>query len=134
MSLNDKSVSYDDKVINAIFLTTGQDRFTLSGSRGAVVNRLKIMIPLSWLSKNIPDFKESMLQAYLQTAEERLFFDAMDNTYRTMVDKVMNTEDNAFYLSVTQHIVAVITERFFNRLHLKLQKNQQGNEWSGKVA
>ncbi|MEO5594433.1 MAG: hypothetical protein ABIR15_06160 [Chitinophagaceae bacterium] len=134
ISLNHKAVSYDDKVITSIFLTAASDSFILSGTSGACVNRLKIMVPKSWIAKHIPDFDESLLNTYLELGEERLFFDSMDNTYRCMVDKVMNTEDNAFYLSLAQNIVAVITERFFNRLKIKLQKNQQGNEWSGKSA
>jgi len=134
ISLNHKAVSYDDKVITSIFLTAASDSFILSGTGGACVNRLKIMVPKSWIAKDIPDFNEGLLNTYLELGEERLFFDSMDNTYRSMVDKVMNTEDNAFYLSRTQNIVAVITERFFNRLKIKLQKNQQGNEWSGKPA
>ena len=134
ISLNHKAVSYDDKVITSIFLTAGKDSFVLSGSSGACVNRLKIMVPKSWIAKEIPAFNESMLQQYLALGEERLFYDSMDNTYRSMVDKVMNTEDNSFYLSITQNIIAVITERFFNRLRLKLQKNQQGNELTDRVA
>jgi hypothetical protein len=92
------------------------------------------MVPKAWLATQLPAFNENVLNGYLQQEEERLFTDAMDNTYRNLVDKVMNTEDNAFYLSVTQNIVAVITERFFSRLQQKLQKNQQSNERSGSVA
>jgi hypothetical protein len=133
-SLNNDSVSYDDKIVTSIFLTAGNDRFTLSGSSGACVNRLKIMVPRTWLATQLPGVGETVLAQYLQLGEERLFADALDNTYRTLVDKVMNTEDNAYYLSVTQNIVAVIAERFFSRLHLKLQKKQQGNQLSGRVA
>ncbi|HTE12423.1 MAG TPA: hypothetical protein VK645_15670 [Chitinophagaceae bacterium] len=132
--LNHKAVSYDDKIITSIFLTVASDSFILSGTSGACVNRLKIMVPKTWIAKNLPFFNETLLKTYLELGEERLFYDAMDNTYRSLVDEVMNTEDHAFYLSITQHIVAVITERFFNRLKIKLQKNQQGNEWSGRVA
>jgi hypothetical protein len=134
VSLNGASVSYDDKVITSIFLTAGKDRFTLHGSKGAVVNRLKIMIPKTWIDSHLPIVDDTLLNTYLSMAEERLYTDAMDNTYRSMVDKVMNTEDNAFYMSVTQNIVAVIAERFFNRLYTKLQKNQQGNRLPGRVA
>ncbi|MEO5681571.1 MAG: hypothetical protein ABIQ88_02960 [Chitinophagaceae bacterium] len=134
MSINNKAVSYDDKVVTAIFLTAGDDNFLLSGSKGACVNRLKIMIPKTWLAKNIASYNESLLNTYLDMGEERLFLDAMDNTYRSMVDKVMNTEDNAFYLSITQNIIAVITERFFDRLNIKMQKNQKGNEASRRSA
>jgi hypothetical protein len=134
VSLNEASVSYDDKVITSIFLTAGNDRFTLHGSKGAVVNRLKIMIPRTWIDTHLPVVSDTLLNTYLSMSEERLYIDAMDNTYRSMVDKVMNTEDNAFYMAVTQNIVAVIAERFFNRLHTKIQKNQQGNALSGRVA
>lgn len=133
-SLNNDSVSYDDKIVTSIFLTAGNDRFTLSGSSGACVNRLKIMVPRTWLARQLPGIGESVLQQYLQLGEERLFADALDNTYRTLVDKVMNTEDNAYYLSVTQNIVAVIAERFFSRLHHKLQKHQQDSQLSGRLA
>ena len=132
--LNQNSVSYDDKVITSIFLTAATDKLVMRGSSGACVNRLKIVIPKKWITHNLPFFTDTVLNNYLQLGEERLFFDAMDNTYRSMVDKVMNTEDNAFYLPITQNIIAVITERFFSRLHLKLKKNQQGNEWNGRVA
>jgi len=128
MSLNGKAVSFDDKIITAVFLTGSRDSFVLSGSKGACVNRLKIMIPVSWLIKNLPAFDEDMLNNYFALQEKRLFTDALDTTYRAMVDRVMNTEDNDFYLSVSQEIVTVITERFFNRLRIKMQKNQWGNE------
>ena len=134
ISLNHKAVSYDDKVITSIFLTGSRDSFVLSGTSGACVNRLKIMVPKTWIAKQVPAFTDTLLNTYLELEEDRLFLDAMDPTYRSMVDKVMNTEDNAFYLSITQNIVAVITERFFSRLRIKLQKNQQGNELSGRVA
>ena len=134
ISLNHKAVSYDDKVITSIFLTAARDSFVLSGTSGACVNRLKIMVPKAWIAKQLPAFTEDLLNTYLELEEDRLFFDAIDPTYRSMVDKVMNTEDNAFYLSITQNIVAVITERFFSRLRIKLQKNQKGNELSGRVA
>ena len=125
ISLNHHTVTYDDKVITSIFLTSGKDSFILSGSSGACINRLKIMVPKSWIAKEVPAFSEVLLNQYLALEEERLFYDAMDTTYRSMVDKVMNTEDNSFYLSITQNIIAVITERFLNRVRLKLQKNQQ---------
>jgi hypothetical protein len=134
MTVNNKAVSYDDKIVTALFLTGSSDSFIISGTKGACVNRLKIMIPKAWLTKNLPVYNEKLLNNYLGLQEERLFQDAMDNTYRSMVDKVMNTEDNAFYLSVTQNILAVITERFFNRLNVKIQKNQKGNEFSGRIA
>lgn len=92
------------------------------------------MIPKSWIANNLPSFTDNLLNNYLEMDDERLYFDSMDNTYRSMVDKVMNTEDNAFYLPITQNIIAVITERFFSRLQIKLQKNQKGNEWNGRVA
>ena len=92
------------------------------------------MVPKNWISTVLPAFTESMLAVYLEMGEDRLYLDAMDTTYRSMVDKVMNTEDNPFYLSITQDIVAVIAERFFSRLSIKLRKNQQGNELSGRVA
>jgi len=132
--LNNKSVSYDDKVITSIFLTTADDSFVMKGSSGACVNRLKILVPKTWIADNLPFFTDGLLAAYRQLEEERLYCDFMDQTYRTMVDKVMHIEDNAFYLSVTQNIIAVITERFFSRLHIKLQKNQKGNQMSGRVA
>ncbi len=132
--LNNKSVSYDDKVVTSIFLTTAKDKFVMKGCSGACVNRLKIMVPKSWMAAHLPLFTEDLLNTYRQLDDERLFLDAMDPTYRAMVDKVMNTEDNAFYLSVTENILAVITERFFSRLQIKLQKHQQGNERSGRVA
>ena len=132
--LNNQAASYDDKVITSVFLTTGEDRFVMKGSSGACVNRLKIMVPISWLRSNLSFFNDALLTAYRQLNQDRLFFDSMDHTYRAMVDKVMNTEDNAFYLSVTQNILAVITERFFSRLQTKLMKNQKGNELSGRVA
>ena len=134
MWLNHQSVSYDDKVITGIFLTGPNDSFVLSGTSGACVNRLKIMVPKNWVAKHLPSFNGTLLNTYLEMGRERLSFDAMDATYRSLVDKVMHTEDNAFYLSVTQNILAVITERFFNRLGTKLLKNQQGNELSGRVA
>jgi hypothetical protein len=134
IALNKKSVSYDDKIVTSLFLTDSKDSFVISGSKGALVNRIKIMIPKVWLAKNLPAYNEATVKTYMGLEEERLFLDSMDNTYRSMVDKVMNTEDNSFYLSVTQNIIAVITERFFNRLNLKVQKNQRGNEFSGKVA
>ena len=134
ISLNHKVVSYDDKVITSIFLTASGDSFILSGSSGACVNRLKIMVPKSWMAKNLPPFTESLLHTYLALNEERLFFDSIDNTYRSMVDKVMHAEDNPYYIPITQQIIAVITERFFSRLNIKLRKNQQENEWNDKVA
>ena len=134
ITLNDNRVSYDDKVITSIFLTAGNDKFLLSGTKGACVNRLKIMIPRTWIAAHLPAFKEDMINTYLGMGEERLYIDAMDNTYRTMVDKVMNTEDNPFYLSVTQNIVAVIAERFFNRLSIRLQKKEQTDGLSNRVA
>jgi hypothetical protein len=124
VTLNNKEVSYNDKVVTSLFLTGSTDSFIVSGTKGACVNRLKIMIPRSWLL-SLPAYNETLLNAYFLLQEERLFADAMDNTYRSMVDKVMNTEDNAFYLSITQNIIAVITERFFNRLNIKMLKNQQ---------
>jgi hypothetical protein len=133
MTLNGKTVSYDDKVITSVFLTGSHDSFILSGTKGACVNRLKIMIPKTWLAGNLTAYDESLLNNYFALQEERLFTDAMDTTYRAMVDRVMHTEDNDFYLSVTQEIVTVITERFFNRLHIKMQKNQWGNEM-GNIA
>jgi len=134
ISINNQSVSYDDKVITSVFLTAAKDSFVLSGTSGACVNRLKIMVPKTWLKKQIPGFDDTLLNAYLELGEERLFLDALDKTYRSMVDKVMNTEDNGFYLPITQNILAVITERFFNRIRIKLQKNQKGNELSDRVA
>jgi len=128
MTLNGKTVSYDDKIITSVFLTSSHDKFLLSGSKGACVNRLKIMIPVSWLKKNLPAYNEALLNNYFALQEERLFTDALDATYRAMVDRVMHTEDNDFYLPVSQDIVTVITERFFDRLHSKMQKNQWGNE------
>jgi len=92
------------------------------------------MVPKNWVAKHLPSFNGALLNTYLEMGKERLSFDSMDATYRSLVDKVMHTEDNAFYLSVTQNILAVITERFFNRLGTKLLKNQQGNELSGRVA
>lgn len=132
--LNGKAVSYDDKIMTTVFLTRSTDNFILSGTKGALINRLKIVIPKTWIAKNLPAVTESLLETYFNLQEERLFLDAIDNTYRSMVDKVMNTEDNSFYLSITQNIVAVITERFFNRLNIKIQKNQKSNELTGKVA
>lgn len=129
MTLNGKSVPYDDKIINAVFLTDSTDSFLLSGSKNACVNRLKIMIPKSWIRATLPAYYGNILTDYLALdGEERLFTDALDVTYRALVDKVMNTEDNDFYLSVTQDIVTVITERFFNRLSIKMQKNQWGKQ------
>ncbi len=133
LTLNDKTLSYDDKIITTVFLTSADDRFVISGTRGACVNRLKIMIPVAWLSKNIPGYNDNLLNDYLRLGEERLLTDALDNTYRILVDKVMNTEDNDYYLHITQDIVTLITERFFNRLRIKMQKNQWGNEM-GKSA
>lgn len=124
MTLNGKTISYDDKIINTVFLTGGADSFVLSGSKGACVNRLKIMIPKTWLSLNLPAYSEQLIDQYFLLTEERLLTDALDTTYRTLVDKVMNTEDNDYYLHITQDIVTVITERFFNRLRTKMQKNQ----------
>lgn len=132
--LNNKSVSYDDKVVTSIFLTSGKDKFVMKGTSGACVNRLKIMVPVSWMTEYVPFFTEASLNTYLKLDDDRLFYDSIDQTYRAMIDKVMNTEDNAFYLSITQNILAVITERFFSRLHTKLLKNQKGNELNGKVA
>jgi len=124
LTLNRETISYDDKIITTVFLTGGNDSFILSGSRGACVNRLKIMIPKTWLNMHLPAYSEELLNEYLLLREERLLTDALDNTYRTLVDKVMNTEDNDFYLHITQDIVTLITERFFNRLRIKMQKNQ----------
>ncbi len=132
--LNNQSVSYDDKVVTSIFLTGSKDSFVMKGSSGACVNRVKIMIPTSWLAAHVPFLTEASLNNYLQWDEERLFHDSIDPTYRAMINKVMNTEDNPFYLSITQNILGVITERFFSRLHTKLQKNQNGNEMRGRVA
>ncbi len=125
ISLNDDHVSYDDKVVNSVFLTSSKDDFIVAGVKGACVNRLKIMIPKTWVEKAYPAFNEAMLNAYTQLGEKRLFFDTMDSTYRSMVDKVMNTEENAFYIPVTQNILEVIAERFLNRITNKLQKNQK---------
>ena len=124
--LNGESVSYDDRIINSVILTSSKDSLLLKGSEGACVNRLKILIPKQWLANHLPVFDESLLLAYLALDRERLQFDALDKTYRTMVDKIMNTEENSFYLSVTENIVAVITERFFNRLNTKMKKSQPG--------
>ncbi|MEO6315054.1 MAG: hypothetical protein ABIU63_13060 [Chitinophagaceae bacterium] len=134
IALNQQPVSYDDKVINSIFLTAASDSVQIKGSSGACVNRLKIMVPKKWIAHQVPGFTPDLLHTYLGMSTERLYFDGMDNTYRSMVDKVMNTEDSALYLSVTQDIIAVITERFFNRLIIKLMKNQQGSEWNNRVA
>jgi hypothetical protein len=128
MTLDGKTVSYDDKIITAIFLTGSHDSFVLSGNKGACVNRLKIMIPKTWLRNNLPGYDEGLLNNYFALREERLFSDALDTTYRVLVDRVMHTEDNDFYLSVTQEILTVITERFFNRLQVKLRKNQWDND------
>ncbi len=122
LTLNKSIVSYDDKILSAIFLTGSNDHFTASGTAGACVNRLKIMIPKAWLIKNLPAYNERLLNIYLDLQEERLFADSMDNTYRSMVDRVMNTEDNPFYLPVTENIITVITERFFNRLNIRMRK------------
>ncbi|MFT3935991.1 MAG: hypothetical protein QM726_20340 [Chitinophagaceae bacterium] len=134
ISLNGETLAYDDKVITSIFLTAPSDSFVLSGSSGACVNRLKIVIPKKWLFQQIPSFNPALLDSYLQLDQERLSMDAIDPTYRSMVDKVMNTEDSLFYLPVAQNVVALIAERFFNRLATKLQKKQKGNEWSDRVA
>jgi len=134
LSLNHQSASYDDKVITSIFLTGPKDSFVLSGTSGACVNRLKIMVPKNWVAGHLPSFEGTLLNTYLEMGKERFSFDSMDTTYRSLVDKVMHTEDNDLYLSITENILTVITERFFNRLRTKLQKNQQGNELSGRVA
>ncbi|HTL09035.1 MAG TPA: hypothetical protein VL307_12275 [Chitinophagaceae bacterium] len=131
--LNNASVSYDDKIITSLFLTTSEDNFRLKGSSGACINRLKIMIPRSWLETQLPFFDDLLLQRYLQLQYKRLYIDTIDSTYRTLVNKVMNTEDNACYLSVTQDIVTVITERFFSRLHHKLMKNLEDQDWSDRL-
>jgi hypothetical protein len=125
ISINGQSVAYDDKVITSIFLTAGNDKFLLSGSKGACVNRLKIMVPISWLQQQ-PAFRENnSFSSYFGLNEERLYFDALDTTYRTMVDKVMGAEDHDYYISVTENIVTMITERFFNRLSARLRKTRQ---------
>lgn len=126
--LNGESVSYDDKIVTSMFLTRSTDHFVLSGSRGTCVNRLKILVPKTWLTKYLPAMTDAVLNDYLNLKEERLFTDALDVTYRSLVDKVMNTEDTAHYLSITQNIAVVITERFFNRLKIKMQKNQWNND------
>ncbi|MEP7278324.1 MAG: hypothetical protein ABI813_06765 [Bacteroidota bacterium] len=133
ITINNRVVVYDDKIINALFLTEPKDSFFISGSSGTCVNRLKIMMPRAWLEKR-PVYNEAWLRVYFELQEERLSLDTMDGTYRTMVDKVMNTEDNTLYLSVTQDIVEVIIDRFFNRLNIRIQKNQEGAGFSGKVA
>jgi type III secretory pathway component EscV len=122
LTLNNKAVSYDDKIVTSLFLTGSTDSFVVTGTKGACVNRLKIMIPKAWLIKNLKVDSETLLDTYFGLQEERLLIDSMDVTYRSMVDKVMNTEDNAYYLSITENIVTVITERFFNRLNIKMQK------------
>jgi hypothetical protein len=134
ISLNNRTVSYDDKIVTSLFLTAGKDSFKISGTKGALVNRIKIMVPKVWLAKNLPAFNEAMLNSYMSLDEDRLYTDSLDNTYRSMIDKIMNTEDNAFYLSITQNIIAVITERFFNRLVIRIQKNQKLNEINDKLA
>jgi hypothetical protein len=132
ISLNRKIVSFDDKIITSIFLTGAGDKLILSGTGGACVNRLKIMVPKIWMQKNLPAFDETLLNSYLKLEEERLSSDAIDSEYRTLVDQVMNTEDNAFYLPATQHIVAAITELFFNRLRTKFQN--QGKKTGGATG
>ena len=122
VTLNNKAVSYHDKIVTSLFLTGSRDSFIVSGTKGAYVTRLKIMIPKAWLVTKLPVYNESLLNTYFNLQEERLFVDAMDVTYRSMVDKVMNREDNPFYLSISEDIITVITERFFSRLNTKMQK------------
>jgi hypothetical protein len=125
--INNREVSFDNKIYISVFLTDSKEPFGLKGTKGACFNQLKVVIPKDWLQENIGDvFNEALLRQYFELQEERLFFDGLDGTYRNLVDKVMNTEDNIFYLAVTQSIITVITERFFCRMGNKLQKRSNG--------
>jgi hypothetical protein len=133
--MNNREISFDDKIYTAVFLTDSKEPFGLKGTKGACFNQLKIVIPKDWLRENMGDvYNETLLRQYLELQEERLYFDALDGTYRSLVDKVMNTEDNIFYLAVTQSIITVITERFFCRMANKIQKRSNGLGFIEQVA
>lgn len=133
--MNNKQTPFDNQVYTSVFLTDSKEAFGLKGTKGACFSQLKIMIPKDWLKENIADtYSDVLLQQYFQLCEERLYFDSFDATYRNLVDKVMNTEDNIFYLAVTQSIITVITERFFCRMGNKLHKRSNGLGFIEQVA
>ena len=133
--MNNKETPFDNQVYTSVFLTDSKEAFGLKGTKGACFNQLKIMIPKDWLKENIADaYNEVLLQQYFHLQEERLYFDSFDATYRNLVEKVMNTEDNIFYLAVTQSIITVITERFFCRMGNKLHKRSNGLGFIEQVA
>jgi hypothetical protein len=133
--MNNKETSFDNQVFSSVFLTDSAEPFGLKGTKGACFSQLKIMIPKNWLKENIGDaFNETLLQQYFNLGEERLYLDSFDATYRSLVDKVMNTEDNVYYLAVTQSIITVITERFFCRMGNKLQRRSDGMNFFEQVA
>ncbi len=121
--LNNKETAFDNSVFSSIYLTDSKESYGLKGTTGACFNQLTILIPKTWLKENLGEiFSEELLQQYFDLREERLFLDGFDTTYRSLVDKVMNTEDNVYYLAVTQSIITVITERFFCRMENKLKR------------
>jgi hypothetical protein len=133
--MNNKEIDYDNRVYAAVFLTDSAEPFGLKGTKGACFSQLKIMIPKDLMHVNIGEaFNETILQQYFNLGEGRLNFDSFDDTYRTLVDKVMNTEDNIFYLAITQSIINVIMERFFCRMGNKLQRRSDGKNFLEQVA
>jgi hypothetical protein len=133
--INDKEVNFDDKIYTAVFLTDSKEPFGLKGTKGACFSQLKIIIPKNWLKKNMGDIcNDELLEKYFNLKEQRLFFDSFDESYHTLVDKVMNTEDTIYYLAVTQSFVTVITERFFCKMSNKLSNRSTDLQFLDRVA
>ena len=133
--INGGEVNFDDKIYTSVFMTDSKEPFGLKGTKGACFNQLKIIIPKTWLKKNMGELcSDELLERYFSLKEQRLFFDSFDDAYHTLVDKVMNTEDTIYYLAVTQSFVTVITERFFCRMSGKLYKRSNDLHFLDKVA
>lgn len=125
--INEQEIDFNDTFYTSVFLTDYNEPFGLKGSKGTHFNQLKIIIPKNWPSQFLGDVvTEDLLNNYFNLKEERLFFDDVDPNYRHLTEKLVQTEDNIFYLSVTQSIAGAITQQFFYHMCNKLQQRKEG--------
>jgi hypothetical protein len=135
VSMNQQEVDFGDQIFSSVFLTYSKEPYGIRGSKGACFSQLKIVIPKNWLAQDmVASFQPERLETYFGLGETRLSFDSMDPGYRSLVDKVMNTQDNVYYLAITQSIITLIVERFMEKMRRKLENRAGDMDLIDQVA
>jgi len=111
-----------------VYLTSHRFDWSAMVSKGTTYKGIMILLNREWLAKYLEiDKHDDVFKEYLGLKIATLDFEPMDQEYRTCVDEIIReNSQHPFHKIAAENRVMYIIERFFSRLHQKIQEKRKG--------